>query len=226
MINTIDFTCFSIVDSKVCVLLKRRSNENEPAFNEFTLIGGMVWEQNNAYLTFDTSLDEARDRIFKDKVGLDYSYMEQLPSVGSINRDSRGWTVTTPYLCFINEKLSLDDDSKWVSVHDIISGKFKLPFDHQKIVKKSLDTLNNKATYSSIILYMLPIEFIISELVELYKTFDLDVSKQTVHNRFVKGNIIFENGEKRKGANGGKPALVYKVNNDKISFFDSTIGLK
>lgn len=226
MRNMLDFCCFKIINKDLFILLRERDNESEPEFKKFTIIGGQVREKDPRFETFDYDLEAARKRIIEQKIGVEPSYIEELKAVGSIDRDARDWTITLLHYCFFYEDKEFSDNFKWVKVSEVLNKNINLPFDHNKLVEECYFGLKNKIKYSSIILNLLPEEFIISELVSLFSTFDLDVSKQTISNRFIRNEIIIPTGEKRKNDKGGKPALVFKLNNKNIEFFESSIGAK
>ncbi|WP_210498926.1 NUDIX hydrolase [Vibrio crassostreae] len=224
MIVTIDLACFRVSDNyEPQVLLRKRIKKDEPAFGEFALVGGWVWEKS---LTeggvYDKSLDEAVVRIIESKVGVTPSFLEQIPSEGSESRDSRGWSITLPHYCLLNdgaiEKLGLDNNFKWVNVQDVISGKEKLPFDHAKLVAKCWAAFAVKASYSSVGLYILPDRFAIPDAVKVFDSMGVELSKQTVTNRWQKKGLIVDSGEKRS-VSGRPPATLFKLNETSPSYF-------
>lgn len=225
MLTMLDFSCFKLINNELFVLLRKRDKKEEPAFNQFALIGGQIWEQSPEYDSFDLTIEDARNRILKEKAGFTPTFIEQIDAVGSVSRDSRDWSISIPHYCFLNDDVNLDDNFfKWERVLDVVDGKVKLPFDHNTIVEKCYEELKNRLTYSSIILHMLPKEFVVSDLVDTFKSFGLNVSKQTVHARFIKTNIILNTNKKHQNKKGGKPAALFKVNKENISFFERAIG--
>lgn len=231
MISTLDFICLRLNGNTPEILLKRRDNENEPAFGEFTLIGGMIWESpREGSEIYDIDMESASKRILKNKFKGDFlaSYKEQLNDVGSIDRDKRGWSKTTPYLCFFkySDTLYLENDSdyKWVSLYDVINDKIKLPFDHNYLVNYAYMFLVTKARYSSNLFYFLEDEFVVSDILNCFSAFGLSLTKQTVTKRWVNKELIIPTGEKRKNKDGGKPATIYKLANNELVYFEFSLS--
>jgi ADP-ribose pyrophosphatase YjhB (NUDIX family) len=229
MLTTLDFSKFRFKNNILELLLQKRNNKKLPAHGEFTIIGGMVWEHEiEGSDIVDETLEDSVSRILSTKLGIVPSYIEQIPVVGSAKRDSRGWSVTLPHLCLSSADTSniFDDDNDymWVNVEDVINNKVKLPFDHNKLVKLSFDALKNKAKYTSILLYLLSENFIVADIVKIFKYFDLNVSKQTISNRWVKSKLIEDTGEFYQGAKGGKPAKLFKLSEKTLSYFEVSVG--
>jgi 8-oxo-dGTP diphosphatase len=229
MLTTLDFSDFRFKNNTLELLVQKRNNEKLPAHGEFTIIGGMVWEHEIAGSDIvDENLEDSVSRILSKKIGIIPSYIEQLPVVGSAKRDSRGWSVTLPHLClFSADNANIFDDNNdymWVNVEDVINDKIKLPFDHNHLVKLSFDALKNKAKYSSILLYLLSENFIVADIVEIFKYFDLNVSKQTISNRWVKSKLIEDTSQYHQGSKGGKPAKLFKLSEKTLSYFEVSIG--
>ena len=230
MINTIDFACFRLNQGRLEVLLQKRDKPKEPAFGEFALIGGFIWDESREGNDRDLTLDDAIERILQQKVGLKPSYFEQVGAVGSLHRDPRGWSMTVLHFCFFNdedtERLAQRESMKWVAVDDIFDGQITLPFDHEKLVETAFETMGHKCTYSSLPLYLLPNHFTVAEIIRVMGLFGLDVSKQTVINRWVKSGLIEETGLKADAPTprGGKKANLYRLKESGLSYFNNSIG--
>jgi 8-oxo-dGTP diphosphatase len=152
-------------------------------------------------------------------------YIEQIEAKGSSTRDSRGWSVTLPHISLIggSDEIVENRDIAWSNYFKTIN-EFSLPFDHNELLLSCFNVLLNKAKYTSILLYLLNDKFTISEAVEIFKYFDLKVSKQTIYNRWVKAGLIKETGEFSQNAKGGKPAALYGLCEKELSYFDIAIG--
>ncbi len=231
MISTLDFICLRLNGDVPEILLKRRDNENEPAFNEFTLIGGMIWESpREGSDIYDVDMESASKRILKTKFKGEFlpSYKEQLNDIGSIDRDKRGWSKTTPYLCLFKYSdtryLEDDLDYKWVSLEDVISDKIELPFDHNYLANYAYVNLVTKAKYSSNLFYFLEDEFVVSDILNCFSAFGLNLTKQTVTKRWVNKELIVPTGDKKKNKDGGKPATIYKLASKELIYFEFSLS--
>jgi 8-oxo-dGTP diphosphatase len=231
MISTLDFICIRINNSIPQVLLRHRDEKGEPFYNAYGLIGGMVWERPiEGSNVVDETLEGAATRILKNKIKVDFvpSYKEQLIDVGSSDRDPRGWSKTTPYIClFRNDDTIMLDKNKslrWVDLKDILEDKINLPFDHNFLIKKAYEYLITKARYSSILFYLLDEKFIIKDVLNCFKCFNINLTKQTVMKRWVDKNLIHETGEKYQNKKGGKPASIYNLSDDNLHYFEFSIS--
>lgn len=232
MIVTLDFICLrlNMTDKRLDVLLHERSQG--PETGSMALPGGWVWEQSEDHGDYyDDDLSDSVSRILRIKVGVVPSYMEQIPVQGGLKRDpSLGWSVTIPHFCILNEddeaKVLEDGQSEWISVEEVCSREYVLPFDHNQLVSSAYDVFLNKITYSSLLLNLMPKEFIIADVVNAFTIFGLSVSKQTVINRMVKTGIIVDTGKIAAPTGPGKPASLYRVANPNVIYFDAAVGKK
>lgn len=226
MFVTLDFINFKFDNNELYVLLSKRENKELPAYGEYSIQGGMVWEAPiEGSDEYDENLEQASTRILKAKLGgIEPCYVEQLPAVGCQSRDSRGWSVTLPHLSLIGDPSRIDGENNiWVPVTAILENK-NLPFDHSDLVEESYNTLRNKAKYSSILLYLLGESFTIAHAVEIFSYFGLKVSKQTVHNRWVKSGLLENTGDFFQQAKGGQPSALYRLKEKSLSYFEVAIG--
>lgn len=94
------------------VLLIKRGNH--PFIGQWALPGG--------FAEIDESLDEAAARELKEETNINDIYMEQLYTLGDVDRDPRMRVISTSYLSLLDSK-KLDikasddaDDAKWFTV--------------------------------------------------------------------------------------------------------------
>lgn len=228
MFITLDFVNFRFNDNALDVLLTKRLNKDLPGYGEFTIQGGMVWEapiEGND--DFDEDLHQAGKRILNSRLDIKPNYVEQIEARGSAVRDSRGWSVTLPHVSLIGEgscHSSLNNEDSYWEPYLAVDKDNSLPFDHNELLTKCFTALFNKAKYTSILLYLLNDKFTIAEAVEIFKYFNLKVSKQTMHSRWVKAGLIKETGEFSQNSKGGKPAALYELCENELSYFDIAIG--
>ncbi|MBY6030797.1 hypothetical protein KUV41_15645 [Halomonas sp. DP8Y7-1] len=250
MIVTLDFVCIRLHPESRApeVLLRKREASPEPG--SYGLVGGWIREQSQGQTQGqtqpqtqpqtqertqkpgeggDSCLDDAVHRILRDKVGLAPSYLEQVRAQGSLYRDiARGWSVTIPHLCLFNrtenDRLALQDHLRWASLWDLLDSRVPLPFDHLTLVSSAYQAFVNKIKYSSLLLYLLPSEVTIGEIVDAYATFGIEVKKQTVINRWIKAGLLEETGTTRAVSSKGPPARLFRLTEPTLSYFESAIG--
>jgi 8-oxo-dGTP diphosphatase len=230
MIVTLDFVCLRLNPENQAPEVMLQKRQKEPEIGQNALVGGWVWEEaKEVGGDFDKDLDEAVERILSQKVGMKPSYLERVKPEGSFYRDPNlGWSVTLPHLCLFNRTDTADLQDRpgisWVGVNEILSGDFPLPYDHVKLVASAYDVFLNKIKYSSIILYLLPEQVTILEIVDVYHTLGIKVSKQTIFSRWVNTGLLTETGEIKKTASRGRAPMLYRLSEESLSYFDSEIG--
>lgn len=231
-IMTLDLICMRFENRQIQVLVKERNVKGRPFKGLFAITGGFIHVKEAGYDTEDASIDSAFERIFKEKVHSDTSiinYVESMNAVGNANRDPDGWALTIPYICILDkEKSKLIDmsNSKWIDIKDVVDGKIELAFDHKDIICNAYQTIINKSQYTSILLAFMDKKFTIPEIRNIYSCLNMDVSKVSIGNRYVKTNIIQDTGDKASSTEkGGKRASLYQMEYRKeLKYFGSCIG--
>ncbi|TBW55449.1 NUDIX hydrolase [Marinobacter halodurans] len=230
MIVTLDFVCLRLNRETRAPEVMLQKRQKSPELGRDALVGGWVWERpEKEGGPCDVTLDDAVARILSQKVGLQPSYLERVKPEGGLNRDpSLGWSVTLPHLCLFNradnEALQTRPGIRWVSAESILSGEFPLPYDHGKLVASAYEVFLNKIKYSSLLLYLLPEQVAIAEIVEAYAVLGIRVSKQTVFSRWVNAGLLIETGERRESGSRGRAPMLYRLTERSLSYFDSEIG--
>ncbi|MBB4866839.1 ADP-ribose pyrophosphatase YjhB (NUDIX family) [Pseudomonas nitritireducens] len=207
--------------SQVEVLVHKRLND--PFAGSLALPGLVV-----SGSTVDTSLPGAVKRLMdSDKVGMATRFIEQVGTVGDAYRDPRAWSSSTYYLAFPEEHVELSDDQMWLSMNGILSGAYKLPFDHNTLCEDIFKRLESKARYSSIPLYMIGRDFTVGEAVAAFSiVLSRPVQKSSMRKRIVKmleDGYLVETGEKRSGSSGPKSEVYRLVNGAEPYIFDSSL---
>lgn len=205
---TVDGVFFQIDDDKLKVLLIKRSNS--PFKGELALPGG--YNPNG-----ETTL-EALKRIAKAKAGLDISnlsYIEQLYTFDTVERDPRGHAVSVTYMgCGRNIKL-FDNHSDETQFVDVASIK-ELCYGHHQIINYGVERLRAKLTYTNAVKAFLPTKF---TLTSLQKTYEIilgqELDKRNFRKKFLSLDLIKESGEMyREGAH--RPAMLYEFISKKL----------
>jgi len=208
---SIDMVIFTIRDGRLQALLVYR--ELFPHRSQWSLPGGFVDVGN------DINLEAAARRKLTEKTGLATPYLEQLSTVGNNTRDPRGWSVTTVYFALVNgEKVVTKGEGvRWVDVDDPLMDE--LAFDHSQLFAAALERLRNKVTYTALPVHLLPDEFTLAELKEVYEiVLQQPVDKSAFRRRFAQaGNIEPLEGKKRMASN--RPAQLYRTVPGQAEFF-------
>lgn len=161
---TIDVVLLTLVNAQLHVALFRR--DNEPFKNALALPGGFIHEQE------DQDAKTGAARVLKAKVGVVSPYLEEFGTRSGPARDPRGWSLTVIYYALLPASAL----SKELTLYPVDSLP-RLAFDHSEIVQGVVERVRNKASYSSLPVFLCESEFTIPELHAVYEA----VLGETMH---------------------------------------------
>lgn len=156
------------------VLLVRR--DDYPEIGKWNLPGGFVGIK-------ETALDAAY-RILRSETGATGNvYLEQLYTFDAPNRDPRTRVFSIAHMALIDKNnlhYSGSYDAKWFNIDfqdnklilqndDLILTEKDLAFDHAAIIRTGIERLRNKIEYTDIVFDMMPREFTLGELQQVYE---------------------------------------------------------
>ena len=205
---TVDVVIFSVREGALRVLVTLRPDHPEKGL--WALPGGFPDP------LLDEDIEAAARRKLAEKTGIETPYLEQLKTVGNRDRDVRGWSVTVVYFALIDSqqaRLTREPKAEWWSVED--PRLAELAFDHTTIFNDALDRLRTKVSYSTLPVHLMPEEFTLTELQDMYRLLlEHDVEKSAFRRRIKDSDIIEPIPDKfRLGAN--RPAQLYRIKPDK-----------
>ncbi len=208
----VDTALFTIRDERLCLILTRRK---EPPFEGLlALPGGFVHAQEDA----DT--EAAARRVIRGKIGFDAPYLEQLFTFSGAARDPRGWSVSVVYYALIPWS-SLEQSPSAEAFP--VDGLPPLPFDHRQIVAKAVERLRGKATYSSLPAFLLPAEFTMNDLHQIYEqTIGARLDKASFRHKILVQDII-EPIPKHFRVGAHRPAQLYRLSSKALTPFERKI---
>jgi ADP-ribose pyrophosphatase YjhB (NUDIX family) len=156
----VDCIIFGFDNEVLKILLVKR--DFDPKKGEWSLMGG--------FLKKDEVLNEAATRILNHYTGFTDIYMEQLNAFSEIDRDPVERTISIAYYALINVKnynvqLNENFNAGWFSINDAP----KLIFDHDKMLKYAIDSLQYKTSTKPIGFELLPEKFTMRQLQKLYE---------------------------------------------------------
>ena len=165
----------------------------------------------------DEDLETAALRELEEETGVKNLFIEQLYTFGAPDRDPRGRVVSVAYFALVNlaeHPVKAADDAKTVKWFEIE----KLPplaFDHDTIMQMAINRLRAKVRYQPIGFELLPEQFTLTQLQQLYETV-LGVEKLNKRNfrtRILKMNVLKEVGIQQGVAH--RPAKLYSFDKGK-----------
>lgn len=147
------------------------------------------WSLPGGFLDPKETLADTAFKVLKRKMNLDTLYLEQLGTFDAITRDPRMRILSVAYMALINRQdlpRDIQACSNWFNIvrkgenlflqneqdSDLIldlSDKGSLAFDHVDIVLTGLMRLKNKIEYTDLVFHLLPKEFTLTELQNVYE---------------------------------------------------------
>ncbi len=206
----VDAIVFSCTHNELKVLLIKQKFGSLK--DQWALVGGFV--KNNE------SLNDAVNRELHEETGIKVNYLEQLYTFGDrIDRDPRFRVITIAYFALVNStqftlKAGTDaQDVQWFAVNALPP----LAFDHNEIIKKAKNRLQNKLTYQPIGFELLNEEFLFSELENIYCILlEKEIDRRNFRKKILSFGIVEQTGKFAKRTKG-RPAKLFKFNKEKYT---------
>jgi 8-oxo-dGTP diphosphatase len=191
----------TVTDDDLKVLLVHRSLE--PFRDYWALPGGLLAEGE--------ALDRAAARKLLDETGVQDVYLEQLYTFGELSRgeDAQRGVAVTYFALVQHEQVRLRERTEWQPAwHDA----YKLPalaFDNHLVVDYAIRRLRSKLEYTNVAYSLLPRQFTLSELQQVYEAIlDREMDKRNFRRRMLSLGIIKAAGVTRmEGAH--RPAQLF-----------------
>lgn len=159
----VDIVCFRVREGALEILLGKIDSDTNTYKGQWAHIGGLIRVTETA--------EQAIERLFSDKAGIDSIYKEQLYTFSTINRDPRGRVVSVAYIALTDgdgvqdlEKARVE--TMWCRVSKLP----KLAYDHDEITKVALERLQSKIIYTDIARHLTPKEFTLTDLQKVYES--------------------------------------------------------
>jgi len=205
---TVDAVIFQVANGVLEVLLLKRPNE--PFKGSWALPGG--------YNAEGETTTHALARIIEQKTGVDIdkdlSYIEQLYTFDTVDRDPRGHAVSVTYMgC--GRDIALRQAGSHTAFMQVNSLP-ELAYDHASIIRYAHERLIAKLTYTNAVSAFLPKRFTLSQLQGVYEIINgRAFDKRNFRKKFLGLDLIHETNETwRDGAH--RPAKLYEFNSKKL----------
>lgn len=205
---TVDAVVFQISDGTLEVLLIQR--QNEPFQGAWALPGG--------YNAAGETTTDALHRIVSEKAGIDtardLSYIEQLYTFDTVDRDPRGHAVSVTYMGCGKDIVPAGGTSpaRFFPVDSLP----ELAYDHASIIRLAHERLIAKLTYTNVVGAFLPNKFTLTQLQSAYESiFGRELDKRNFRKKFLSLDLIRETGETwREGAH--RPAMLHEFRSQSL----------
>ncbi len=209
----VDMVLFTVKEAQLEVLLTQRAEE--PFDRHWSLPGGFVSPNESA--------EEAAIRELEKKAGVKDVFLEQLYTFSAPKRDPRSRVVSVAYYALVSpDKLPGEGGvrrSRWFAIGTDEAGKLlldqkeaqaaPLAFDHQEILLTALTRIRGKLDYTPIGFQLLPAEFTLTELQQVYEAIlGQPMDKRNFRAKVTKSPHLVPLESFRKGSH--RPARLHK----------------
>ena len=195
---SVDCIIFGFDEGKLKILIGRR--QMDPGRGEWSLYGGFVRS--------DESVDDAANRVLYELTGLRNHYMRQVGAFGNVDRDPGERVVSIAYYALINvkdydDRQRVEHDLEWVNINELP----QLYSDHNEMVLKARNMMQQKISSEPIGFRLLPSLFTLTQLQNLYEAVQgTELDKRNFRKRIKemdyieKTELIDKSGSKRGAA--------------------------
>lgn len=218
---SIDCVIFGFHENELKVLMLKAKH-----VNKWSLPGGFVLKEEN--------LDNAAQRILKERTGLSKIYLRQFYVFGDPSRSEernhfefmkdmkviaeKSWMfdrfISVGYSALVDftkvqpEADLFSEGSKWFNTHEIPD----MILDHSEIFKKALENLQLQLNFQPVGYNLLPLKFTMPELQKLYETIlDRKLDRRNFQRKMMGTGILKKLKETKKGV-AHKAPFYYKFN--------------
>jgi 8-oxo-dGTP diphosphatase len=199
-----DIVAFSLVADRLSVLLIRRGLHPFKG----------VWALPGGFLRPDETVPQCARRELKEETGLIDVKLTLLGIYSQIDRDPRGWVVSTAFygtLRAADVQPKADTDAAevaWFSIDELPN----LAFDHQTIFEDALRELRAKAEVTVLVARMLPPTFTLTALQTATETvlgMSKNMDKRNFRREVADAPWLKETGELLHGPH--RPARLFSI---------------
>lgn len=196
---------FTVANGRLELLLTER--EAEPFKGVWALPGGFVGESESA--------EQAANRELERKAGVRDVFLEQLYTFSRPDRDPRSRVVSIAYYALVSADRAKGGGTRasaWfpVSLGDAlkVGEGLELAFDHHEIVMTAVRRIRGKLDYAPIGFQLLPPEFTLTELQQVYEAvLGEQMDKRNFRAKVRRSGQVEELDTYRKGSH--RPARLY-----------------
>lgn len=188
------------VDARSVLGLLVQVNEG-PFAGQWAFPGGLVG--------LGEALDAAARRELELQTGLRDVYLEQLRTFGDPGRDPRARVVSTAYFALVRGRETVRGGGKYSDVAWFPMRRLpRLAYDHDEIARHALERLRAKLEYTNIVYSLLPMEFTLGELQQVYEVIlGHALDRRNFRKKILATKLLRPLGKQRRGAH--RPAALY-----------------
>lgn len=170
------------------------------------------WGLPGGWIRKKESIDEAAYRLLSDLTGMENIYLEQLKAFGNPDRFPLRRVITIGYYALVkredyNIKAGFTaSDVKWYKLNEIPD----LIYDHNEILKYSIQNLRNRVRQAPLGFNLLPEKFTLLQLMRLYEEIlGVEMDKSNFRRKILHMKLLVPLEEKQQDVSH-RAAQLYK----------------
>ncbi len=209
---TVDCVIFGFDKNQLKVLLTKRAIE--PFLGKWAFPGGFIQEDENA--------DDCALRKLQEEAGLKDIFLEQLYTFSDLARDPRGRVISIAYYALVRPdaytlEAGVDIDAvQWFGIDE----KLDLAFDHKQILNTAIQRLRGKIRYQPIGFELLPKQFTLPDLHNLYETvLQRSIDRGNFRKKILSMGLLIDHSDKQKDRRA-RAAKIYSF--DRVKYKELT----
>ncbi|MGJ1416016.1 NUDIX hydrolase [Sphingobacterium multivorum] len=209
---TVDCVIFGFDKNQLKVLLTKRAIE--PFLGKWAFPGGFIQEDENA--------DDCALRKLQEEAGLKNIFLEQLYTFSNLARDPRGRVISIAYYALVRPdaytlEAGVDIDAvQWFGIDE----KLDLAFDHKQILNTAIQRLRGKIRYQPIGFELLPKQFTLPDLHNLYETvLQRSIDRGNFRKKILSMGLLIDHSDKQKDRRA-RAAKIYSF--DRVKYKELT----
>ena len=185
-----------------------------PYAGKWAVPGGIIGQAETS--------EQAARRILTTQTGVSDAHLEQLATFDDPKRDKLRRVISVAYVALVaSEKVILKTTEKYAEVRWWPTSKLPpLAYDHKDMVAVGVSRLQAKLEYTNVAWSLLPAQFTLTELQEIYEIIlGRPVDKRNFRRRVLDLGIVVGTGTKRMGG-AHRPAELYAFKKRKMEYID------
>ncbi|SPZ85242.1 bifunctional nicotinamide mononucleotide adenylyltransferase/ADP-ribose pyrophosphatase [Sphingobacterium multivorum] len=186
----------------------------EPFVGKWAFPGGFIQEDENA--------DDCALRKLQEEAGLKDIFLEQLYTFSDLARDPRGRVISIAYYALVRPdaytlEAGVDIDAvQWFGIDE----KLDLAFDHKQILNTAIQRLRGKIRYQPIGFELLPKQFTLPDLHNLYETvLQRSIDRGNFRKKILSMGLLIDHSDKQKDRRA-RAAKIYSF--DRVKYKELT----
>ena len=171
-----------------------------------------AWAFPGGFLNMDETAEQGALRELKEETRLDLRYIKQVGAFSDVDRDPRTRVITIAFYALAKKAFVQGGDdaakAQWFALNEVP----RLAFDHDYILRKTMEKLRKDIHFEPIGFELLPERFTMTQLQHLYEAIlSVKFDRRNFSNKMLKLGILTQLDETLPMPNK-KVAFLYRFN--------------